>query len=275
MARHRPSSLRTPVWLAARVHWLLGPTARLDEAAMGVHPYCGHEYNHYHLLIDVVPRLLAFAHEPALAGIPILVNRHTYESEVVRELVRQTPALAGRLVAPPERFVKVRRLHVRNLPGLTREKFLALQSAFGMAPVEPKRRLFLTRNVARRAMINQAKVAECLAPLGFEAVDFAGMSLPRQIALARETRYLVAIHGAGIANFLFHQVGALDLLELRPDDMRYQWFFRHMAEAMDWGYDVLSGSAEAASQSFQVNPDTVAARAQEMLESSFAVPSGT
>lgn len=268
MARHSPKSLRTPLWPVTRLHLATGlGVAYLPSAALGIHPYCGYEYNHYHLLVDVLPRVLAYTRVPALDGIPILVNQHILRCGAISELVRRVPSLVGRLVAPDARYLRIDRLHVINRPGLTREKFEDLQGTFGSERHTGSRRVFLVRNVSRRSLRNQSDVADRLAELGFETIDFATLSFTDQLRVACETQHLVAIHGAGIANMIFRSVRPTTLLELRPSYMPANTctFFGAMAAELGWVYDSLTGPGDIINDSFTIDPDEVQRAARSLL----------
>src|SRR5690242_18647078 len=78
-------------------------------------------------------------------------------------------------------------------------------------------RVFLTRNkTAARTIMNMPEIAKVLRQFEFQIVDTAGMSIDDQIDVFSKTRYLVAIHGAGLTNIIFRRDAPLSVLELCP-----------------------------------------------------------
>ena len=73
----------------------------------------------------------------------------------------------------------------------------------GHAPA-PRRRVYVSRRgAARRRLLNEDAVWALLAPHGFERVLMEELSFEAQVDLMRETRVLVAPHGAGLTNMVF------------------------------------------------------------------------
>src|SRR5262249_2448450 len=120
----------------------------------------------------------------------------------------------------------------------------------------------------RRPLSNQQAIADRLKLLDFVPIDFADMEMQEQVRWACETRYLVAVHGAGIANYLFHRVGQLSFLELTPPSKQSDWVYREMAQAMVWDYQVLSGAGNDSEDTFEVDPDLVASTTEALVRSS-------
>jgi capsular polysaccharide biosynthesis protein len=76
------------------------------------------------------------------------------------------------------------------------------------------RKLFISRRDAeRRRLLNEADVWALLEPRGYERVFMESLTFAEQIALLREARVVVALHGAGLANMLFARDG-LHVVEL-------------------------------------------------------------
>jgi hypothetical protein len=79
-----------------------------------------------------------------------------------------------------------------------------------------ERKIYLTRAKHRRRTIrNNDEIEAIMRGYGFEIVDADTLTLPQQIELFTNCRYLVGIHGAGIANILYRFPKALSLFEIR------------------------------------------------------------
>jgi hypothetical protein len=103
-------------------------------------------------------------------------------------------------------------------------------------------RIFLTRHRRRgRYLINEDQVIRLLEQYTFEAVDTDAMALRDQIELFASARYVVGIHGAGLANLGLRQ-GPVALLEILPANYihpHYAW----LAQALGFGYSAVVGSS--------------------------------
>eukprot|EP00121_Abeoforma_whisleri_P006568 Awhi_evm1s5977 len=71
--------------------------------------------------------------------------------------------------------------------------------------VDPCTVLFITRTTKRRLLNKQAIADEILKVSGFKVLfrDYSSLTLPEQIKMTRKYEVLIAMHGAGMANFLF------------------------------------------------------------------------
>jgi capsular polysaccharide biosynthesis protein len=96
--------------------------------------------------------------------------------------------------------------HLRDVAGV-------LASHVTHQILEPAKRIFIHRAGHSRSLANFPQIATILAKYGFKTVMFEGMPLSEQIAVMRPAEYIIAEHGAGIANVLFCE-NAPRLLEL-------------------------------------------------------------
>jgi capsular polysaccharide biosynthesis protein len=86
----------------------------------------------------------------------------------------------------------------------------------GPADPAPGRRIYLSRaDAGWRRVLNEPVLMAMLAQRGFESVSLAGMSVREQAALFDAAAWIVAPHGAGLANVVFARPGAT-LLEIFP-----------------------------------------------------------
>jgi len=241
---HRGVCLRTPTLFWVGMQKFLGQYQSIPKALLGIHPYCGREYNHYHFILDVLPRILAGEKEGFGSQYPYLVNSHVARSKPFRFFLSQTSGRFNNFLVL-QSLNRVKDLRVLNRPGFEIEKFKEIRKIMGIAPCEnPFRKIFLKRAPhLRRPLLNQDEIEEKLKLFDFESVDFGQLSFEDQIKLATETRYLIAIHGAGMVNTIFHKSGDLTVLELRPDTMRYQFFFKNIAESCRHEFSILPGKS--------------------------------
>jgi len=122
------------------------------------------------------------------------------------------------------------------------------------------RKVFLTRGKhRRRTMRNNEEIVEIVRAKGFEIVDADCLSLPQQIELFTHCRYLVGIHGAGLANMLYRHPHTLSLFEIcepiRPI-LGLNPLYHNMAVAFGFDYGAVMGEANHnENQSFHMPPE--------------------
>ncbi len=97
-----------------------------------------------------------------------------------------------------------------------------LRRQFGLAPspgpADPVggRRIYVSRGDATwRQVLNEHELVAMLARRGFESVPLSRMTVREQAALFDQAAWIVAPHGAGLANLAFARPGAT-LIELFP-----------------------------------------------------------
>ena len=76
-------------------------------------------------------------------------------------------------------------------------------------------RIYITRQKAKyRKVVNEDEVIQLLTRYGFTVVDFDDLSFWEQVAQMQVAKYVVAVHGAGVANIVFAnpQTKILELL---------------------------------------------------------------
>ncbi|KAL2759993.1 glycosyltransferase family 61 protein, partial [Sodiomyces alcalophilus JCM 7366] len=116
--------------------------------------------------------------------------------------------------------------------------FYGIEEAAVRGGEEPIVVTLIDRRQTRR-LRNQASLLAALEKRGLhvrvQAVDFAALSFPDQVRLARETDVLVGVHGAGLTHILFMRRGAGAVVEIQPDGLD-QKGYRNVANLLDLGY---------------------------------------
>lgn len=159
-------------------------------------------HNHSHWLSIHLPKLLLLRDRGMLGDVllhPDLPAAH-----------RASLRMLG---LPAERFrtydpTAVQRIDELTVVGTDRfrpELVRSLQAAVWQGEsATPRRRVYITRrNATRRRLLNEAAIWALLAPHGFERVAMEDLTFEAQVELMRETRVLVAPHGAGLTNMVF------------------------------------------------------------------------
>lgn len=102
-------------------------------------------------------------------------------------------------------------------------------------------KIYISRKKAlRRKPVNNDEVENCIEKLGFKSVCFEEYSFLDQISIVRNAKFLIGLHGAGLANLQFLSGGAA-VLELTPkvhDPKNFRIPFWRLANAIKAKYFV-------------------------------------
>jgi capsular polysaccharide biosynthesis protein len=169
-------------------------------------------YSYFHWICDVLPKLelLSSASTPASVIAPALTC---------------IPAAAAACIAAfgvgVEHYAEHGILfNIRYLPDLCptgnmRPHLMRrIRSRLAKQRARPERWLYATRGANVRGIENEREMMAALGTLGFEMIDWSGLTFAEQVQLASEAAVLVGPHGANLTNCLFMREGAL-LIELR------------------------------------------------------------
>lgn len=171
-------------------------------------------HNHYHWVLDLLPRVSYLERFDRLRGLPLIVQRGITRPQ------RESLHMLG---ISPERIIEFDGSHweVEHLyyvsPGLTANTTPLsarwLRERFG-SPSTSSRRLYVSRkDAATRRVVNEVDLVTELLRYGFELVTLSGLSFADQVKLFGEAEIIIGPHGAGFTNAVFAQSGAT-LIEL-------------------------------------------------------------
>ncbi|WP_176477609.1 glycosyltransferase 61 family protein [Mesorhizobium sp. WSM3866] len=96
------------------------------------------------------------------------------------------------------------------------------------------RRLFIVRDDAKRAFVNQSEVAERLSELDFEPVTPERLSVEQQRELFSQAEIVIGVSGAGLANVIFCRPETR-VVEIQPSLGRGIWV-RNICVHLDLGW---------------------------------------
>ncbi|GJE55558.1 hypothetical protein EKPJFOCH_2052 [Methylobacterium thuringiense] len=175
----------------------------------------GGDAAHYHLLLNWLPRL-KMLDDPRVA---MLVGEYP-RIAISNRFTHKETSLIERLLGREIDFVRVPEVGAYRFSNLIIPSFFShheltpavadwYRAKLLIGPPTRERRIYISRadaraaSTPRRKVINEAEVIAYLSIHGFEAVELGGMSMDEQIALFREVTFVVAPHGAGLANMVF------------------------------------------------------------------------
>jgi capsular polysaccharide biosynthesis protein len=110
-------------------------------------------------------------------------------------------------------------------------------------------RIYISRSKAKkRKVINENEIKPILKKYGFKIINFEDCDWKKQLKICLNTKYLIGIHGAGLANMLFMKKSSY-ILELRYG-MHYVQCYLRMASALDLNYLYQKCNLEKLNQKF-------------------------
>jgi len=201
------------------------------------------EWNYYHFFADVLGKLGVFDEAGLDPSIPVVIGRYALDLPFVREALTYGKLKNRTWIIQDNSYVFADEIYYCQTWQSFSERFDYLLDEMELQHPSPDGgRTYLTRGkqFARRVE-NEDEVIKLLREYDFEIVDTAGMSLEAQIRLFARTRYLVAIHGAGLINIIFRRHAPLHVLELHAANYRTE-DFRDICLESNYRHDTLGGA---------------------------------
>jgi hypothetical protein len=205
------------------------------------------EENYYHFYNDVLAKLFFLEEKVGLSpNVPLLISRKLYEKSFFKYFLTHPYLSQRRWIVQDEQCIRSHRTYFCKPLTHTPQYYTRIldlirpedRNTIGTRDIK----LFITRNPKRLRFIeNNAEVEAVCKEFGFVSVDFDDLTLPEQIRLVGQARYLVAIHGAGLTNMLFRNGHPLSLLEIFPPAEYYPFHYVIMANQLNYQYDGLVG----------------------------------
>lgn len=195
--------------------------------------------NYFHWILECLPRLFALQAQGIKA--PLIIPEHIYGAHYVKESLaelqvevitfnfRQTVKVASLYVASHDAPCAFDPYYIKNV-------IYRFQKLDSPQTKSVKRKIYISRKEAfKRKVENESDLIPILVRYGFELVQMEKLSFKEQRELMRETKVLMSIHGAGLANLIFMPEEA-KVIELHPDVDRYNSCFYHLAAALNREY---------------------------------------
>lgn len=222
-----------------------GKAARSEHICTAIE--CGPWWNnHYHWLVDMLPRIWALHQFVAENGDnvielrlpePLAEDRRALLAAMAPSCVRIRHDAFAHCVRA-SRYVWLPCLSEDYCGYLPREYLdFFLERAFAVTGVVQRpgtrQRILISRRAAqKRRLQNEDKLAEVLAQFGFARYALEEMPFPAQVRLFRDAEIVVAPHGAGLTNTVFSK--SCKILELFPCAPLYH--YRWLAVSLGHNY---------------------------------------
>jgi hypothetical protein len=230
------------------------------------------EWNYYHFYFDVLGKL-KLLHDCGIdLSLPIALGRYAMELPWVAQILEQGELAQYNWVIPDREYIFGDQvIYCRTMQNY-KPKMDFVLDRLGVAQPSPlaNERVFLTRrNAKARTILNIDQIMPILEEYGFKTYDSGEMSIPEQIALFSKTRYLMAIHGAGITNVLFRRDGNMGVIELHAKGY-ISGDFKQMCTEYHHYYDTLDGTPDQPSlqhANFTLEPSRLREKIEALLAS--------
>ena len=249
-------------------------TAPLEEYAELVSLRDTGEENYYHFYNDVLAKLFFLEEKLKLSpSVPILVSKKLYDRPFFQYFLGHPYLRDRHWVVQDTQYIRSHRTYfckpLTHTPQYYSRILNLVRPEDRQETGVQNRRIFITRSPMRlRFLENNADVAKICQELGFEVLDFDELTLPQQIRTMQQARYVVGIHGAGLANMLFRGGQPMGLLEIYPPATYFPFHYILMANQLGFQYDGLIGQpgTQAFSGGFRVDTDELRQRLEVLLQ---------
>jgi len=199
---------------------LLAPAPTFVAGRVGVLAARG-DASYYHYLIDVLPRLGLLEDHPAVQRL-YLPTSLPFQRQLIELLAIPSACIID---SDRVRHLQAEMLVVPGLPDVDLKtppwvvRFLRDRLLPVAAGRVPGARIYVTRGdrPGSRIVINEPEVVAALGELGFRVVDPGRMTVAEQITTFAAADWIVAPHGAALANLAFASAGASVVELFAPD----------------------------------------------------------
>ncbi|WP_041373564.1 glycosyltransferase family 61 protein [Phenylobacterium zucineum] len=228
------------------VGWLPEAASFVDAAAP----------NYAHWITEVLPRIAAFARDPARRKIPFVIDAGLHAN-----MLRTVRMVAGADVTlvelAPDEVLRVGVLHnvspagyapYKLRPGLEGDfshgafggRALAgmvetLRQAAGVQAGGARPRLFIRRNTKLRRLVNEAEIEAALVARGFQVLEPERLTADEQVAAYSGAGMVVGATGAGVVNLAFCRPDCPTVVLMPRFRLTAYWYWRRIAAAAGAG----------------------------------------
>ena len=97
-------------------------------------------------------------------------------------------------------------------------------------------KIYISRSRAlKRKVVNEHQIEIFLRNLGFRIINIEDYNFESQVSIMHHCKYLIGIHGAGLANMIFMREGG-KIMELRKHDCGENYFYFSLASTVNLHY---------------------------------------
>lgn len=195
----------------------------IDRGAHLMHEYAS---NYFHMITEVLPRLIAADAAGLDPTLPLLLQDGLHPN-LLKLITLVDPHARQQVVLTSRQLYRISELHYLSDTSsvqdvyrrarrpeetvihldLLREVARRVVTTFLPETPRPWRHIYVRRGNHYRGLLNEAAVEELLLDRGFEVVLLDGLSLSAQVRLFRQAATIIAPTGAALTNILWSQPG--------------------------------------------------------------------
>lgn len=214
------------------------------------------EENFFHFFNDVITKVcLLRSHGVDVNRMPLVISSKLMSKAYAVYHFKHNPVLQGmKLLVQDSQYLKCE--NVFFCKAMThRPDFYRLVFSQFRIPSTMELRTYVKRNKSRgRYISNEKEVETILIEYNFKIVDCDSLSVGEQIALFSNSKYIVAIHGAGLTNLAFRMNRGY-VLEIFPYPSTQYLPFHYimLAQMFDLQYDSILGERSDLHNGFELD----------------------
>jgi hypothetical protein len=236
----RPAYLKKPSWLK-----FYTKRKRAQHLPQAISLRDISERAYFHFYNDVIPKIPYLEqHGYDVTSIPIIVAERAFNKPFFQDLLAASPFFRSlNWVVQRDQYIYCDHIIFVKPPALDQVLYDTIADVFiNDQPAIEHNKIFITRDKKRlRYIDNMEEVETVLAKHEFKVVDADRLTLPEQAVLFRNTRYLAAIHGAGLTNMVFRKDYIMSMLEIFPPQPVIPYHYAILAHKYDYKYQAMQG----------------------------------
>jgi hypothetical protein len=218
--------------------------------------------NHFHILIECIPRLFTLLNMTNKKMKLILHNdiERKYEN-LIRDLLDdrfEIVYIHKNEIWKPEIFYFPSFINQACSGFLPQEVIDFLRKTYKKSDnskiVKGKKIYVSRKNTASRRIINEKSLIKILEENGFEIVDTTQLEMANQIELFNSASIVIAPHGAGLSNIMFSS--KITVIEIFPPKSIKAHYFM-LSKSLRFNYHYLIGNSMNSNEDFFVNIEEI------------------
>ena len=231
--------INRPNWKGLLSIYLQYSKERLEKDKRYISVNNAYSHTYYHWLLEVLPRLY-LTREYFSDSILLLPDNHTAKfhcQSLALFRVKQTYLMEfDKIYQAPQLLVPSQIGRVANYhPQVIKQTVEFIKSQLELK-LDLGERIYVSRGKAtKRKILNEDEVLSYVQEQGFTSVCLEDYSFGEQISIMHHCRYLVGLHGAGLANMIFMPEDG-HIFEFRKYDEGENYFFYTLASTVHLNY---------------------------------------
>ncbi len=226
--------------------------------------------NYYHHLLNAVNSIHMLEKVSLSPDIPFIINRACFESRYFQHLYQNSQKFRSInwLVQEPAMWFRVKNLYRMQCIHFDAEPWFKSKNLYNLKDTQSSKKVFLSRDISKynRCLTNEVQIQEILAKLGFETVYAEHLTMDEQLELFQNTKYLVALHGAGLVQQLFMNQQEAHIIEVMPQNNLMPLYYWQAYTLGAKYFDVVLGNKLDHNNNYELDPELLEKAVIKMLD---------